>query len=321
MLTVAKVIKIRISSGTLSIIQSIRDGKRIVYTQKTAYLLQYAPAGCSASCSFCSQSTVNKTPSRLARITWPVVNLVDIVDYIGSYFSIVCIQTILKNRFIDELYEIISLIKKYNHDIPLSTTITPIPHSSLLKLRNLGIDYLGIGLDAFTPEVFSAVGKPFSWKTYMEFIQYAVSIFGSGRVYVHLIAGMGERLSEAIETMKRIYKMGARVALFKYTPPRREKILLDSHQVVLHYRILQIARTLLEKGYKVEEYIDVSSDTPRLIKPLPLTPESYLLTSGCPMCDRPFYNESPRGPIFNYPSRELIYKDDRWKKDIERLYR
>jgi biotin synthase-related radical SAM superfamily protein len=24
-------------------------------------------------------------------------------------------------------------------------------------------------------------------------------------------------------------------------------------------------------------------------------------TSGCPGCNRPFYNESPRGPIYNYP--------------------
>jgi biotin synthase len=25
------------------------------------------------------------------------------------------------------------------------------------------------------------------------------------------------------------------------------------------------------------------------------------LTSGCPDCNRPFYNEKPSGPIYNYP--------------------
>ncbi|MEM4243701.1 MAG: radical SAM protein, partial [Candidatus Bathyarchaeia archaeon] len=25
------------------------------------------------------------------------------------------------------------------------------------------------------------------------------------------------------------------------------------------------------------------------------------LTSGCPACNRPFYNEKPSGPIYNYP--------------------
>jgi biotin synthase-related radical SAM superfamily protein len=24
-------------------------------------------------------------------------------------------------------------------------------------------------------------------------------------------------------------------------------------------------------------------------------------TSGCPGCNRPYYNESPRGPLYNYP--------------------
>jgi len=26
-------------------------------------------------------------------------------------------------------------------------------------------------------------------------------------------------------------------------------------------------------------------------------------TSGCPGCNRPFYNETPIGPIYNYPRR------------------
>jgi biotin synthase-related radical SAM superfamily protein len=25
------------------------------------------------------------------------------------------------------------------------------------------------------------------------------------------------------------------------------------------------------------------------------------LTSGCPGCNRPFYNEKPSGPLYNYP--------------------
>jgi len=25
------------------------------------------------------------------------------------------------------------------------------------------------------------------------------------------------------------------------------------------------------------------------------------LTSGCPSCNRPFYNEKPRGPLYNFP--------------------
>ena len=32
------------------------------------------------------------------------------------------------------------------------------------------------------------------------------------------------------------------------------------------------------------------------------------LTSGCPGCNRPYYNERPRGPFYNYP-RNLTTKE------------
>jgi biotin synthase len=32
------------------------------------------------------------------------------------------------------------------------------------------------------------------------------------------------------------------------------------------------------------------------------------LTSGCPDCNRPYYNEKPSGPIYNYP-RNLTEED------------
>ena len=28
---------------------------------------------------------------------------------------------------------------------------------------------------------------------------------------------------------------------------------------------------------------------------------SLFLTSGCPGCNRPYYNEKPSGPLYNYP--------------------
>jgi biotin synthase len=36
------------------------------------------------------------------------------------------------------------------------------------------------------------------------------------------------------------------------------------------------------------------------------------LTSGCPDCNRPFYNEKPSGPLYNYPRQPD-------KKEIETI--
>jgi biotin synthase len=37
-------------------------------------------------------------------------------------------------------------------------------------------------------------------------------------------------------------------------------------------------------------------------------------TSGCPNCNRPFYNEKPSGPLYNYPTKPN-------KAEIEKIKR
>jgi biotin synthase len=45
--------------------------------------------------------------------------------------------------------------------------------------------------------------------------------------------------------------------------------------------------------------IDFGVERQVLVK-LVRTGEPFL-TSGCPSCNRPYYNEKPSGPIYNYP--------------------
>ena len=40
------------------------------------------------------------------------------------------------------------------------------------------------------------------------------------------------------------------------------------------------------------------------------------LTSGCPNCNRPFYNEKPSGPIYNYPRKISQEEIEKIKKEL-----
>jgi biotin synthase len=46
---------------------------------------------------------------------------------------------------------------------------------------------------------------------------------------------------------------------------------------------------------------DFGADKNALVK-LIRTGEPFL-TSGCPSCNRPYYNEKPSGPIYNHPRK------------------
>ena len=74
------------------------------------------------------------------------------------------------------------------------------------------------------------------------------------------------------------------------------------------YRRLQVARQLLLEGLCTSDDLSFSEQGRILCFSLPRSELEKVLadgrafrTSGCPGCNRPYYNEPPRGPLYNYP--------------------
>jgi len=303
---------VRVSIGSLAVL-GLAD-VRLDAIPKTLYMLEYSATGCLGCCVFCAQSRASRADKRfLSRVIWPAVDLDKVISALSkcsSCFARVCVQTVLKPGFFREALSIVSRIVRAC-SLPVSLATTPVSRRLLLEARKVGVDILGVGLDAASPRVFAEVGKPYTFDLYMRFIGWGIAVFGRDKVYVHLIAGLGESLDELLAVMEKAYSMGARVALFNYTyTPGLPRHLPGID--VASYRALQIARLLLEEGYDPRRYIDFSKRPPQVKEQLPIDPRPALLTSGCPGCNRPFYNEGPLGPIYNYPSEELLLKDRSW---------
>ncbi len=290
----------------------------------TVYLLQYSVEGCMASCGFCAQGRAarGRMAEWLSRVRWPVRRLGELLEALRSRrgrVARVCYQTILKPGFVDEMLRHVEALASVG--VPISVATTPVHVDILRRLRSLGAERLGVGLDAATPEAAAAASKPYPWSVYMRFIEAGVEVFGRGMVHVHLVAGLGETPREMVEAMRKIYAMGARVALFRYTPlpglPRYPGVSLPV------YRALQLALLLLEEGLNPLDYIDFTRSPPRAVKKPPIPGDRVLeamLTSGCPGCNRPFYNETPRGPIYNYPSRRMLLEHrEQLARELEAL--
>jgi lipoyl synthase len=100
-----------------------------------------------------------------------------------------------------------------------------------------------------------------------------------GRIATHVVIGLGESLHEVEEFLLQMRSLGVIVGLFAYTPSGNTGMLAPSLEryrkaQVMHYRIMN------------------RSDK--------IAPEAFQ-ASGCPGCNRPFYNERPRGPWYNFP--------------------
>jgi biotin synthase-related radical SAM superfamily protein len=302
------------------------DGPSISHPLSILYVLQYSRDGCLANCSFCAQSRRNSFVDKrfLSRITWPKIELSRLLNAIrirGGFIHRICFQTIIKKWFLDEALFIAEKFWRSTGK-PLSLAITPIPKRILYRFRDLGVDYLGVGLDAASPRIFRVVGKPYSWDRYLGFIRDGISVFGSRHVYVHLILGLGEKPLETYVLMEKLIGMGADIALFAYTPIDKGlyKPVLD----ITYYREAQIIRYLLLRGYSLGEIINNNGHVKReiireIIRDLDKYYEAFL-TSGCPYCNRPYYNESPRGPFYNlYSHKHYLEYKNRLIGELRRL--
>ena len=289
-------ITLRISQGSLD---ALRGAYRGLAEPRTLYLLQYSPAGCAASCTFCAQA---RGGDRLGRIPWPAISLQEIFSAGLEGFTRICLQTVLKPGFLEEAALIVKALS--GKGLPISLASTPAPTYWLEELKRLGVDFLGVGLDAFTPRIHLKVSKPYPWATYIDYTRRALRVFGPGHVYVHLVAGLGETPSEALRLLDMLYGMGARAALFPLVSTRRPwKTLVDKR----YYRRLQLAAWLLNTGRRPSDFFTERLEpTEKLLGIKGL--EHAFLTQGCPGCNRPFYTERP-GDMYNYPSPALLGKN------------
>ena len=301
---------IRVSIGSLAVL-GLEDIKMLA-KPTTLYTLQYSETGCEAACKFCAQSRLSETgKDYLSRVLWPAIFLDDLVRALRSKprsFKRFCIQNVIKEKFKEELLYIAKKLTNANSETPLSVATTPVSRDYLLELKRAGTEMLGVGLDAASPHVFVESGKPYTWDAYWKFIRDAIEVYGRGKVTVHLVFGLGETEREFVETMAEVYRLGATVALFAFNPIPGTPFATRRPPPINRYRVIQAIRYLLDRGYELGEIAEFEGNSVKLReKALKEISSDAYLTSGCPGCNRPFYNESPRR-IYNFPSRSLIGK-------------
>jgi lipoyl synthase len=303
---------IRVSIGTASMLGLLKS--KLDAEPTTAYLMTYRDGKCSANCSFCPQARESSSKTELlSRVTWPVFLTENVVEALGTAFiegkiRRVCIQALNYPGVFPHLQALVRSIKQ-RCSVPVSVSCQPLNKENISLLHAAGVDRIGIALDGATAEILDRVkGGCYSWIHQFELFEVALSVFGSGNVSTHVIVGLGETEKEAVETIQRCSDLGVLPALFAFTPVRGTALEQSSPPKLESYRRVQLARHLIVSGKT--KFNNMSFNESGEITGYGLPPESInpiiesgtaFRTSGCPDCNRPYYNEKPSGPIYNYP--------------------
>jgi biotin synthase-related radical SAM superfamily protein len=279
----------------------------------TAFLMTYLEGRCSANCAFCPQARDSTSSSdRLSRISWPELEFKSFLRRVPQVTSLqrLCIQSLRYPEVVDDVGSMITQLRRIC-DIPLSVCIHPISKDEMTKLREAGATSIGIAIDACTPALFNRVkgagrGSPYRWAVHMTALRTALKVFGKGNVTTHLIVGLGETEPEAAGFLLGMKDAGVSVGLFAFTSIRGTTMEGMSSPELSSYRRLQVLRYLLaadrirrdQVHYSESGQLELNMSHDDL-KEFLSTGEAFR-TSGCHGCNRPYYNERPRGTIYNY---------------------
>ena len=308
--------RIRVSSGS-AVVLGLSNGKLDV-VPTTAYLLTYRKGKCTANCGFCPQARGSRgRADMLSRVSWPVFQMRYVLDGIENavkdgQIRRVCLQALNYPEVFVHLLAFVKAIYSIVR-VPISVSCQPLNRENMRLLAEVGAERIGIPLDAATKELFDrvkgrSVGGLYVWEEQFTLLSEAVEVFGIGKVSTHLIVGLGETEREMVEMVQRCVDMGVLPALFAFTPIPGTTLETNLQPSVSVYRRVQLAGHLIFHG--IARYEDMRFDGKDCISDFGVDKEALVrmvqtgkpfLTSGCPNCNRPYYNEKPSGPIYNYP--------------------
>jgi biotin synthase len=312
--------RIRVSIGSAIVLGLLRG--KLDAKPTTIYLLTWQKGKCSANCGFCPQARESKgRADLLSRVTWPTFQTKQVVDalertVLEGAINRVCIQTLNYPQVFDEVLLLVSEIKS-RVAVPISVSCQPFNPEKIKELADVGVNRISIALDAATEEIFDMVkgrkiGGPYRWEKQCNALQEAVIIFGEGSVSTHLIVGLGETEKEICKTIQWCADLGVYPGLFAFTPIPGTALENNPQPSLSSYRRVQVAHYLLT--HRKSRLENMAFDRNSFIADYGISKEQLLrvidsgepfLTSGCPGCNRPYYNERPGGPLYNYP-RSLL---------------
>lgn len=314
---------IRVSLGTAEVL-GLRRLKQ-PHPPTTAYLMWGEK--CRRNCAFCAQARdASSRADMLSRVTWPAFPVDEVLARLpGSGLRRACVQVVEPGSPRD-LENVVPLVGKLAAcGVPVCVSCF-FPAAGMAEaILRAGAEGVTLPLDAASRDVYRRV-KGGSLDAALAHLETTARAF-PGRVGTHLIVGMGETEEEVVGLIDRVVAQGVRVGLFAFTPVPGTRMAGCPPPSLEGYRRVQAAYYLIRQG--LARSADFTFREGRLVSYGPsfgperlagvLEDGEAFRTTGCPDCNRPYYNERPGQAVpYNYPHP---LESQQARREVERLLR
>ena len=292
-------------------------------------LLQNYPQGCAANCSYCGLARERPglaEDNSFIRVDWPLYATDLVAEKIAEKESQdtvgrVCIAQVQDHRATEDLIDMACRVHRASPMVPISALVTAtlLSEDDLYRIKDSGVDIIGVGLDAVTEDLFlrtrGRIAKgPHRWDQHWEIVRAARRIYGPMKVNCHLIVGLGETDEEMFDMIYQLKKEQIAGYLFSFNPEPGTEMQDVPRAPLTRWRRIQFVKNLIEEHDLKQEAlrfnaagdlirIDNSQDAARLA----LESGTAFMTNGCPdrqgvmACNRPYGSYRPGEDFRDYP--------------------
>ena len=288
-------------------------------------LLSYE-RGCRSDCGYCGLARTrpgNYADKSFIRVEWPLVRTDDLVERMSQLepaLTRLCISMVTHGRAYRDTCDIARRISERVRT-PVSILVAPptVTRERLANLSSMGVDMIGIGLDAVTEQLFKSTRSEvpaggLKWEKYWDVLTDSREIFGPWKVNVHALVGLGESDQDLVSLFVALRDRQIFSYLFCFNPEPGSRMAAHPQPSLRRWRRMQLARHLVEvEDYGLEQFgFDSGGGIVRVrasrsaIEAVVAEARAFM-TNGCPGengepgCTRPYGSYRPTEPFRDYP--------------------
>lgn len=284
--------------------------------------------GCRSDCAYCGLARTRPgayEDKSFIRVDWPLVETDQLVERMAlcqQTLTRLCISMVTSPHAFADTCDITRRIRS-KVATPLSILVAPptLNRRRIEELASLGVDMIGVGIDAVTEELFRrhrtdvpAGGAGLRWEKYWQVVEDSRQVFGPWKVNCHTLVGLGETDLDLVETFVRLRDREIFSYLFCFNPEPDSRLADLAKSPLRRWRRMQLAKHLVEQeGFGLGQFtFDDDGALVELAGPYDVvrraaTSGSVFMTDGCPGesgepgCTRPYGSYRPSEPFRDFP--------------------
>lgn len=292
-------------------------------------LLQNYATSCFANCTYCGLARERPGVSEdksFIRVDWPLFPTARVAEKIAEKeardtVGRVCVSQVQHPRAYADLLAICRTLHAAAPAVPISALVsaTTLDEARLAEIRTTGVDIIGVGLDAATPDLFHATrGRgargPHGWEHHWRIVHAARELYGPMKVNCHVMVGLGETDRDLVELFYDLHGRQIAAYLFSFNPEPGTAMQDTPKAPIGRWRRIQLVKHLIEHCGLPREALTFDDagaltavDAPEAVLEGAVAEGRAFMTDGCPdragemACNRPYGSYRPSEPFRDYP--------------------